>query len=472
MRSTPAMTCEGLDNQLSGAFLDAEIRLIEAVEDGGQPLDGFKEELFQLVARTSSAIDQKLLSNVGKQYIHVAAHNIRAIATFFLKQECGAKHVEERLMSQFGVILQDSSNQLTSSDSIRGSNKKEKRKTQSVDDSALAKFKPCCNYFLSHFGAPYPPNEVKYALATEIGVEVSSITMWFTNNRRRSRWNDVMRDYANNNKELMRQLVDDVLNPSAARPVPEAARKAVLDAKAFITRLSGDEISDVFREALAMEPMTPDELKAYTEERRMMQKRLADLKRTQEGREAHKARKAARAKAREEKATRKAARGVSGASITTFGASVKRKRMDENEIVEVGHRDRPMKRPNTTASGVQDAPVITSIPASSKRKRAEARGPDISAVVPNDERAAKRVRTSDTPPERKPRTRFVLDADGNPRRLRRKAQFRYRAFLSSPLGASLLFVCPFVLTCLCSLRRRDLNSNRHSNAQYYPHASQ
>ena len=438
---------KGLESQLSSAFSLAEAQLIEVSRQSPHHLATFETELAQLASRAKRAIDQNALSGGNLRSILASSINIRSMASLFHNLENNAKAVENQLEATHAAILHDSSNQFIRND-VRKAAKVSK--ASSTEDAALAeatKFKPCCDYFLAHFGAPYPSNDVKGTLATEIGVEISSITMWFTNNRRRSGWNNIMRDHANNNKELMCQLINDVLNPCEARPVPEAVCEAVLNAKAFITRLSGDEISDVFREALAMEPMTAEELKAYTEERRKMQKRLADLKRTQEEREAHKVRKAARAKAREEKVTREAARGVSGAPIAT-SASVKRKRMAENEIVEVGHHDRPMKRPNTTASGVQNALVITSTIASSKRKRAEASGTNTSVVAPNDERAAKRVRASDTPPERKPRTRFVLDADGNPRRLRRKAQFRYRAFLSSPLGASLLFVCPFVLTCL------------------------
>ena len=459
MSDSSVVGCEGADAQLYQAFVAAQSKLIERAWEGSQSLDGFHHDFSQLVARAQSALDGELLSDAGKRHIHAVCYNIRSIAACFHDMEVGMKRAEERLLSQCATILQDSSNQST----YGPPHQTKKKKSQIIKDSALAdstKFKPCCDYFLAHFGSPYPPNDVKSALAAEIGVEVSSITMWFTNNRRRSRWNLVMRDHANNNKELMRQLVDDVFNPSDARPVSEDARKSILDAKAFIARLSGDEISDIFREALAMEPMTPEELKAYTEERRIMQKRLADLKRTQEEREAHKARKAARAKACEEKAAHKAARGASGYSAS----STKRKRMDENDTAAAGH-DPPMKRANTVADGVRGSSASTSTLASFKRKRVAADDPDADAVAPNDERAAKRVRTSDAPRERKPRTRYVLDADGNPRRLRRKAQFRYRTF-QSLFGASLLSLS-FVLTCFSS-QRHSFRSNRirHCNAEY------
>ena len=60
-------------------------------------------------------------------------------------------------------------------------------------------------------------------------------------------------------------------------------------------------------------------------------------------------------------------------------------------------------------------------------KRVAANDPDADTGVLNDEHTAKRVRTSDALCEQKPpQTQYVLDADSNPRRLCRKAQFHYR----------------------------------------------
>jgi len=438
-----SQTVSGPAVQLSRAFLDAESRLIEVAAEGGQSLNTFRDDFFQLIAQTRAAMDQNLVPSAEKRCILAITSNICAIATCFREEESRVKCAEKRSLSECAAVLQDSNNQHIGGASC--SSHRAKKTSQTLKDSTVmgaTKFKSCCDYFLGHFASPYPSNEVKNALAAQIGVEAPSITMWFTNNRRRSGWNNVMRDYANNNKELMRQLVDDVLNPSEARPVSEAARKAVLGAKAFIVRLSGDEISDVFREALEMEPMTPGELKAYTEERRVLQKRLTDLKRTQEEREAHKARKLVRAKAREQKAVRSAARGASNTPIAASGISSKRKRTDENEVAEMDHLDRPVKKSNMGADVVLDAFVVAPAPARSKRKRNESGCADADVVAPNDERSAKRARTSDAPRERKPRLRYVLDADGNPRRLRRKAQFRYRTSSSSPRAVPL-----FVLLC-------------------------
>jgi len=447
MDSPSTVSSEAAEAQLSQAFLDAEWNLMKLAQDGRPSLDSFAHDFLHLITQTKLAVDRKLISDTGKQHIHAVSNNIRSIAACFQHIDNSARHAEERLMSQYRTILQELSNK-TTSDVPPSAERQKKATSQPGGDSALAeatKFKPCCDYFLAHFGVPYPSNDIKSALAAEIGVGVPSITMWFTNNRRRSGWNNVMRDHANNNKEIMRQLVDDVLNPSEARPALEDARQAVLDARAFIVRLSGDEVSGVFREALAMEPMTPEELKAYTEERRMLQKRLADLKRTQEEREAHKARKAARAKAREQKAARRAALAASNTSIAAPSPSSKRKRTDENEVAEMEHHDRPVKKSNTGTNGASYASVVAPTPARPKRKRTESGSADADAAAPSNRRSAKRARTSDAPRERKPRLRYVLDANGNPRRLRRKAQFRYRMSSSS---FTLIF-CPFVLTCFC-----------------------
>lgn len=450
MSGLPAVSSETLGATLATAFAEAEDHFLRANQKGPIAVRDFEATFVNLLARARTALDGDSVPKSDQHLIYASFSRLRIITGLLRDLEHSGQQHKENIKAGFQAILSDSSNEREISSYSKGQTK---RPTPSKEDTTLTeatKFKPCADYFLAHFSSPYPSNDAKSAMAAQIGVKVPSVTMWFTNNRRRSGWNTVMQDHADNNKERMRHLVDDVLSTSKSHPIPEPVCEAVQKAKAFISRLAGPEISDVFREALAMKPMTAEQVEEYQKQRHAMQKKVSEFVKNAQGeREAHQARKAARAQTRADMAARRATRAASTSSRSapaerpSFG---KRKRTDENGVSEVDRESRPTKRANLAVDDALDVSPDPSSSTLSKRKRSDGIAGD--AVAGNGERLSKKARTSSEPRERKPRARYVLDDGGNPRKLRRKAPFR--TLPSSHCGFS------FVLTCfpqVSSLRR-------------------
>ena len=322
-------------NDFVAAFVAAEVKTIDAFRDGPTAMDRFKPNLLSLVSRFTLAKESGQVDSETIQTVQLIFRNIKDTTSSFIALEKQAEATEITLLKDWSNILsQHTHSKRPSAKSTKKSTSKSSKKSSSAptDDASLeetSKFRPCRDYFLEHLGAPYPNASQKGAMADAIGCPVSSVNQWFTNYRRRVGWLDVMKVHAQNNKDSMKALVDAVTKPKPGSPpsrlISDIARQAVLDVKEKVTRLTMPNVSDIFREALMMEPMSEDQLAEFAHERKMARQQVTETAAMKKELEERKQRKAARAKAR---ANRLAAAEAEKAKRVSL---VKRKRNDEND---------------------------------------------------------------------------------------------------------------------------------------------
>ncbi|KAF8308784.1 uncharacterized protein EI90DRAFT_1665437 [Cantharellus anzutake] len=268
-----------LDAELRSAFMDAELRFLNAVAEDDRR-GTFQTEFRSITQRAEAAMASNLLSLETVDLIRSVVASIRATAMRFMEGCNATARLESQIVNQWKSIL--GARLQTSARTPTAPSKRVKQHHIDSVTAEMTKYRPCRDYFLSHLGAPYPTAADKKQMAAKIGCEVASVSQWFTNHRRRSSWMSVMKDFANNDKGTMQRLVQTVISPDPSTPdvdVPDEARRAVSNVRAYFEKITAPTVSEEFMEMVSQPPMSDEELAAYRARRKQIRRVRMEAKR-------------------------------------------------------------------------------------------------------------------------------------------------------------------------------------------------
>ncbi|KAG8927955.1 hypothetical protein FRC01_006667 [Tulasnella sp. 417] len=155
-----------------------------------------------------------------------------------------------------------------------------KRRIESgIPGQESLKFRPCRDFFMENLSDPYPTASQKQDLQARAGINATSLNQWFTNTRRRSGWMDIMKNYANNRKDEMKNLVEGVLHNSNY-PAGQEVKDAVLKMRKYVDELAREVVSSGFMKDLNdLVQMSEADASHWQEEQRQRRKKIAQIKR-------------------------------------------------------------------------------------------------------------------------------------------------------------------------------------------------
>ncbi|KAF8338287.1 uncharacterized protein EI90DRAFT_3042401 [Cantharellus anzutake] len=271
-----------VDNELRAAFSKLEFDFLNAVREQDQVANTFQLEFHDLASRAEKAITKGMLSQETVKLVVSVLVRIRDVSRRFVEGCDASSRFRLEARHQWAHILRVHIPPRTPSRTAPKSHKSAKQ--QHLDDltAEMTKFRPCRDFFLSHLDAPYPSAAEKRRMAEQIGCEVSSVSQWFTNHRRRSGWMGVMKDFAQNDKAAMQKLVHAVvfLGPSTKDiVVPDAARPAVLSVQRYFEKITAPTVSLEFLNMARAPPMNDEELAAYRARRKQIRRVRMEAKR-------------------------------------------------------------------------------------------------------------------------------------------------------------------------------------------------
>lgn len=155
-----------------------------------------------------------------------------------------------------------------------------KRRVESgIPGQESLKFRPCRDFFMENLSDPYPTASQKQDLQARAGINATSLNQWFTNTRRRSGWMDIMKNYANNRKDEMKNLVEGVLfNPHY--PTSQEIKDAIMKMRKYVDELAREVVSSDFMNDLnGLLQMSEADALRWQEEQRQRRKKIAQIKR-------------------------------------------------------------------------------------------------------------------------------------------------------------------------------------------------
>lgn len=322
-------------NSFQSQFIEAEFQLLAAIRGGSADRTQYISTLDNLFNHFDTTLLRQSTTREIPREVLGATQNLERISSYFSQAERRGVDARDRFKRNLLKIFHRGDHGLPSK-LIKHS---KKSAGAAVDDSSLqeeTRFRPCRDFFLAHLGSPYPSSAQKKDLASQVGCTVPQINQWFTNYRRRVGWLDVMKTYAQDDKNAMMALVESIfsksspsLSHSQSRLISDAARQAVLDVKAKVTRLTMPNVSEAFREALLhMEPMSEEQLVEFSNERKAARRLVTETAALRKVLEERKRRKEARAQARTSERVAGSG-GIEEVELSRGGS--KRKRNDHNE---------------------------------------------------------------------------------------------------------------------------------------------
>ncbi|KIO31856.1 hypothetical protein M407DRAFT_19124 [Tulasnella calospora MUT 4182] len=155
-----------------------------------------------------------------------------------------------------------------------------KRRVESgIPGQESLKFRPCRDFFMENLSDPYPTASQKQDLQARAGINATSLNQWFTNTRRRSGWMDIMKNYANNRKDEMKNLVEGVLFNSHY-PAGQEVKEAITKMRKYVDELAREVVSNDFMNDLTgLLNMTDADALRWHEDQRQRRKKIAQIKR-------------------------------------------------------------------------------------------------------------------------------------------------------------------------------------------------
>lgn len=174
----------------------AEGDLLSAVLLGENQLISYQSSWKDLLDDVSTASASGQIDNDVITMANAVASSVAAIADCFVNLEQKQQNLKEQLLGGMEHILQ----RLDPVDSSPSTLCSEELPLSIAYSSQPGFISLAYKWLLENIHNPYPPVDVKSAIAQQTGCSVSSVSSWFISSRRRIGWTTLCRDFFKNSR--------------------------------------------------------------------------------------------------------------------------------------------------------------------------------------------------------------------------------------------------------------------------------